>query len=199
MQVHQDMQVSLGGSPPAGRLEGCSDRWEFEPASVLTIETRPPGSSRRWRANSPHQHSTRLKAECRLQKPGDPSPTVALLRLFLVHQVKVVEALQRPRWTEAGLRARRKGEPGKAQLARELRSKTTMPSDWIAARLNMGTRGHWAWLLQQRASSRRAALADQWPLYQTCMWSAPGLHLASTWSVPGFRVAWGVALGSFGV
>jgi hypothetical protein len=72
-----------------------------------------------------------------------------------------VEGLKRLRWTEADLRARRKGERGKVQLARELRSKTTMPLAWIAARLNMGTRGHLAWLLQQRGSGRRAAPTDQ--------------------------------------
>ena len=73
----------------------------------------------------------------------------------------VVEGLKRLRWTEADLRARRKGERGKIQLARELRSKTTMPLAWIAARLSMGTRGHLAWLLQQRGSARRAAPTDQ--------------------------------------
>jgi hypothetical protein len=73
----------------------------------------------------------------------------------------VVEGLKRRRWTEADLRARRKGERGKVQLARELRSKTTMPLAWIAARLNMGTRGHLAWLLQQRGSGWRAAPTDQ--------------------------------------
>ena len=31
------------------------------------------------------------------------------------------------RWSEAGLSARRKGEPGKVRSARELRSKTTTP------------------------------------------------------------------------
>jgi hypothetical protein len=64
----------------------------------------------------------------------------------------VVEGLKRLGWSQADLRARRKGEPGKVQLACELRSKTTMPLAWIAARLNMGTRGHLAWLLQQRPS-----------------------------------------------
>src|ERR1039458_9254124 len=49
----------------------------------------------------------------------------------------VVEGLKRLRWAEADLRARRKGERGKVQLARELRSKTTMPLAWIAARLNI--------------------------------------------------------------
>jgi hypothetical protein len=61
----------------------------------------------------------------------------------------VVKGLKRLRWSEADLNARRKGERGKVQLARELRSKTTMPLAWIAARLHMGTRGHLAWLLQQ--------------------------------------------------
>src|ERR1035441_10193039 len=73
----------------------------------------------------------------------------------------VVEGLKRLRWAEADLRARRKGERGKVQLARELRSKTTMPLAWIAARLNMGTRGHLAWLLQQRGSGQRATPTGQ--------------------------------------
>ena len=73
----------------------------------------------------------------------------------------VVEGLKRMAWTEADLSARRKGERGKVQLARELRSKTTMPLAWIAERLNMGTRGHLAWLLQGRGSGRRAAPTDQ--------------------------------------
>jgi REP element-mobilizing transposase RayT len=73
----------------------------------------------------------------------------------------VVEGLKRLRWTETDLRARRKGEPGKVRLARELRSQTTMPLAWIAARLHMGTRGHLAWLLQQRGSGRTAAPTDQ--------------------------------------
>jgi hypothetical protein len=73
----------------------------------------------------------------------------------------VVEGLQRMRWSEADLRARGKAERGKVQLARELRSKTTMPLAWIAQRLNMGSRGHLAWLLQQRGSGRLAAPTDQ--------------------------------------
>jgi hypothetical protein len=64
-------------------------------------------------------------------------------------------------WTEADLSARRKGERWKVQLARELRSKTTMPLAWMAARLNPGSRGHLAWLLQQRGSGRLAAPTDQ--------------------------------------
>jgi hypothetical protein len=73
----------------------------------------------------------------------------------------VVEGLKRMRWSEADLSARRKGEPGKVRLARELRSKTIMPLAWIAARLNMGSRGHLAWLLQQRGSGRLATPTDQ--------------------------------------
>jgi hypothetical protein len=36
-----------------------------------------------------------------------------------------------------------------------------VPLAWIAERLNMGTRGHLAWLLQQWGKSRRAAPANQ--------------------------------------
>ena len=73
----------------------------------------------------------------------------------------VIEGLKRMGWSEADLRAQRKGEPRKVDLAWELRSQTTMPLAWIAERLNMGTRGHLAWLLQQRGKSRHAAPADQ--------------------------------------
>jgi hypothetical protein len=64
-------------------------------------------------------------------------------------------------WSEADLKARWKGEPRKVELAWELRAQTTMPLAWIAERLNMGTRGHLAWLLQRRGQSRLAAPADQ--------------------------------------
>ena len=74
---------------------------------------------------------------------------------------RVVEGLKRLGWSEADLKARRKGEPRKVELAWELRSKTTMPLAWIAKRLNLGTRGHLAWLLQHRDQDRLAAPADQ--------------------------------------
>jgi hypothetical protein len=64
-------------------------------------------------------------------------------------------------WRDADLRARRKGEPRKIELAWELRSQTTMPLAWIAERLNLGTRGHLAWLLLHRGQSRLAVPADQ--------------------------------------
>jgi hypothetical protein len=73
----------------------------------------------------------------------------------------MVEGLKRMGWVEKDLRARRKGESRKVELAWELRSKTTMPLAWIADRLQMGSRGHLAWLLQQRGTSRSTAPANQ--------------------------------------
>jgi hypothetical protein len=73
----------------------------------------------------------------------------------------VIEGLKRMGWSEADLRARRKGEPKKVQLARELRAQTTMPLAWIAERLNIGSRGHLAWLLQQCGASRHSVPANQ--------------------------------------
>ena len=64
-------------------------------------------------------------------------------------------------WSEADLKARRKGEPKQVDSAWELRSQRTMPLAWIAERLHMGSRGHLAWLLQRRGKSRHAAPADQ--------------------------------------
>lgn len=57
-------------------------------------------------------------------------------------------------WTE---------KPEAAAIFRELRSNTTMPLACIAQRLKMGSRGHLAWLLQQKpakldASSEQALL-----------------------------------------
>ena len=53
----------------------------------------------------------------------------------------LVEGLKRLGWTEEVLRAKRKGDASKVALARELRSRTTMPLAWIAERLWMGRRG----------------------------------------------------------
>jgi hypothetical protein len=69
----------------------------------------------------------------------------------------VAEGLRRMGWRKADLKAHRKGEPRKVALARELRSRAAMPLAWIAERLSMGTRGHLAWLLQQRRKGRRVA------------------------------------------
>jgi REP element-mobilizing transposase RayT len=64
--------------------------------------------------------------------------------------------LKRLRWTEQNLSARRKGDPSKVALARELRAHTTMPLAWIAERLCMGSRGYLAWLLSRRAQGAAA-------------------------------------------
>jgi hypothetical protein len=62
----------------------------------------------------------------------------------------VVEGLKRLGWTEEVLRAKRKGDASKVALARELRSRTTVPLAWIAERPWMGRRGDPAWLLGRR-------------------------------------------------
>ncbi len=48
-------------------------------------------------------------------------------------------ALARLGWTEADLNCRRKGDPGKVALARQLRRETTTPLAWRARRWQMGT------------------------------------------------------------
>ena len=73
----------------------------------------------------------------------------------------VVAALGRLGWTEEDLKRRLKGDPGKIEIARELRSKTTLPLAWIAQRLCMGTRNHLAWLVS--ASYRGEGLAGAMP------------------------------------
>ena len=62
---------------------------------------------------------------------------------------------RRHKWTEADLTARRKGDPGKVRLAAELRSRSTMPLQWIAERLSMGSRGYLTWLLQRQPQAER--------------------------------------------
>ena len=74
---------------------------------------------------------------------------------------RVIEGLKRIGWSEADLKALRKGEPKKIELAWQLRSQTSMPLAWIAERLQMGSRGHLAWLLQQRDQSQISAPTDQ--------------------------------------
>jgi putative transposase len=73
----------------------------------------------------------------------------------------VVEGLKRVGWSETDLQSRPKGEPRKVELAWQLRSQRTMPLAWIAERLNMGSRGHLAWLLPRRGQSRLSTPADQ--------------------------------------
>jgi hypothetical protein len=73
----------------------------------------------------------------------------------------VVEGLKRLGWTEEVLRAKRKGDARKVALARELRSRTTMPLAWIAERLWMGRRGYLAWLVGRREKLSGASPAGQ--------------------------------------
>src|SRR5207248_4171125 len=62
----------------------------------------------------------------------------------------LASALKRKGWTERDLAGRSKGDPGKVELAEQLRAGTTMPLSWIANRLSIGSRGYLTWLLQRR-------------------------------------------------
>ena len=66
----------------------------------------------------------------------------------------VAEELKRGGWTEAELANRRKGDPAKVAMAVRLRRETTMTLNWIAERLQMGTRTHLAHLLYWRERKR---------------------------------------------
>jgi hypothetical protein len=57
------------------------------------------------------------------------------------------DELRRAVWTVNELSLRRKGDPGKIQIARRLRAETTVTLEWIASRLQMGTRTHLSHLL----------------------------------------------------
>ena len=54
----------------------------------------------------------------------------------------VRQELRRRGWKETELGRRRKGDPGKVELAWRLRQETTMSLKWIAQRLRMGTWTH---------------------------------------------------------
>ena len=60
------------------------------------------------------------------------------------------ETLRAQNIPEEQLSRWRKGHPFKIELATRLRSETTVPLDWIAQRLKMGTRGHLAHLLYRQ-------------------------------------------------
>jgi putative transposase len=69
----------------------------------------------------------------------------------VLHSEGVVQAeLRRRGWTEAGLNRRRKGDPGKVEIAWCVRQQTTMTLKWIAHRLKMGTWTHVSNCLVQR-------------------------------------------------
>ena len=68
----------------------------------------------------------------------------------------VAEELRHRKWKESDLAAKRKGEPGKVEVARRLRAETTMTLNWIAQRLHIGTKTHLAHLLYWRGRNRSA-------------------------------------------
>jgi len=57
------------------------------------------------------------------------------------------EELQRRKWTVKTLKQKRKGDPMKIKIAKRLRTETTMTYQWIAERLEMGTKTHLVHLL----------------------------------------------------
>jgi hypothetical protein len=59
----------------------------------------------------------------------------------------IAAELKRLRWKEKDLPQHRKGDPVKVQIALRLRRETTMTLEWIANRLNMGTKTHVSHLL----------------------------------------------------
>ena len=61
------------------------------------------------------------------------------------------EGLAKIGLSEEDLARTKKGDARKLEVAAELRSTTTMPLEWIAKRLQMGSRGYLTWLLQRRA------------------------------------------------
>lgn len=73
------------------------------------------------------------------------------------------EELRRLVWTEAELVTKRKGDPFKIQIARRLRTETTVTLQWIANRLHMGAKTHlshllyWARREQGQAEAPRSA------------------------------------------
>jgi hypothetical protein len=58
--------------------------------------------------------------------------------------------LERLGWRNAELKARRKSDPRKVALAREVRAQTTMSLKWIARRLEMGSWTHVSNLLARQ-------------------------------------------------
>ena len=73
----------------------------------------------------------------------------------------LAQELARRDGTEADLAARRRSDPGKLAIGARLRSETTLPVKWIAARLSMGSRGHVAWLRQERGKGGLTAPIGQ--------------------------------------
>jgi REP element-mobilizing transposase RayT len=64
-------------------------------------------------------------------------------------EAMIAARLKKLGWAKSELAARRKSDPHKVALARELRSQTTMSLKWIAQRLEMGSWTHVSNLLRQ--------------------------------------------------
>ncbi len=64
-------------------------------------------------------------------------------------QAIISARLKKLGWAKADLVTRRKSDPHKVALARDLRSQTTMSLKWIAQRLEMGSWTHVSNLLRQ--------------------------------------------------
>ena len=54
----------------------------------------------------------------------------------------LAEELRKREWSEVELKKRRKGDREKVKIAQRLRRETTVSLEWIAARLEMGSRAH---------------------------------------------------------
>jgi REP element-mobilizing transposase RayT len=65
------------------------------------------------------------------------------------------EELRKLGWQETELSSRRKGDRSKVRIAVRLRQETTMTLEWIAGRLQMGTKTHLAHLLYWDGRSRK--------------------------------------------
>ncbi len=79
------------------------------------------------------------------------------LRLEAQTEKIVRTALDRLGWSEEDLERRRKGDPDKATIARQLKAETTMTAAWIARQLRMGSESNVRSLVamnEQNAKSR---------------------------------------------
>ena len=97
-----------------------------------------------------HLRDTTLEKAARVSQPsashyGEMVNKVAEGRAERI----VLAGLKRLQWEETDLIARRKGDPGKVEIALELRGNATVSVSWVAQRLNMGTPGSLKWLLCQ--------------------------------------------------
>jgi hypothetical protein len=66
----------------------------------------------------------------------------------------IAEELARRGWQESGLATRRRSDPDKLAIAARLRSETTLPIKWIAARVQIGTAKGAKSVLQHLAQSQ---------------------------------------------